>query len=154
MVSRNAMDPSLSSTVDLMRWLIELRWEWNSVRSSQAMQTRLSLRWLYHHLWGWGAVIKALSSTCSITKFVCRKCHQWRTCTVVVLKHKFEQIHDVFNRLICFFFRDGWISFKSVLSHPVFQNCWDNLWSLSMVSFNGLFHIYIPDIYKALSNPK
>ena len=70
MVSRNAMDPSFSSsTVNFMRKFIELRWEWNSVRCSRAMQTWLSLTYLYHYLGGWGAAIKALSLTCSITKF-------------------------------------------------------------------------------------
>ena len=70
MVSRNAMDPSFSSsTVNLMCGLTELRWEWNSVRCSRAMQTWLSSTYLYHHLGGWDAESKAVSSTCSITKF-------------------------------------------------------------------------------------
>ena len=66
------MDPSFSSSiVNLIHVcaLIELRWEWNSVRCSRAVQTWLSSTYLYHHLEGWGAVFKALSSTCSITKF-------------------------------------------------------------------------------------
>lgn len=43
---------------------------------------------------------------------------------VVVIKHKFKQIHDVINRLIGSF-RDGRIRFKSVLSHLVCQCCGD-----------------------------
>ena len=69
LVSRNAIDPSFSSSaVNLMCWLMELRWEWNSVRYSRAIQTWLSSTYL-RHLAGWGAVFKALSSTYSITKF-------------------------------------------------------------------------------------
>ena len=66
------MDLSFSfSTVNLICSLIELRWEWNSVRCSQVIQTWLSstYMYLYHHFGGWGAVIKALSLMCSITKF-------------------------------------------------------------------------------------
>ena len=93
MVFRNLMDPYFFFLlVNLMCWLIELRWEWNSVRCSWSMPTWLSLTYLLHYLGGWGAVIKALSSKCSITKFaktvltgehigqpifVCRECHQW-----------------------------------------------------------------------------
>ena len=67
---QKSMDPSFSSsTVNLMCGLTELRWEWNSVRCSRAMQTWLSSTYLYHHLGGCDAESKALSSTCSITKF-------------------------------------------------------------------------------------
>ena len=56
LVSRNAIDP--------VCWLMELGCEYNSERCSQAIQI-----YLYHHLGGWGAVFKVLSSTYSITKF-------------------------------------------------------------------------------------
>ena len=41
---------------------------------------------------------------------------------VVVVKHKFKQIHDVVIRRVCSF-RDGWIGFKSVLGHLKCQGC-------------------------------
>ena len=69
LVSRNAIDLSFSSTVNKMCWLMELRWEWNSARCLRVTQTWLSSTYLHHHLGGWGAVFKALSSMYSVTKF-------------------------------------------------------------------------------------
>ena len=34
-MSKNAIDPPFSSIVNKMSWLMELRWEWNSVRCSR-----------------------------------------------------------------------------------------------------------------------
>ena len=52
-VSRNAIDPfSSCSTVNLMYWLMEFRWVWNSASYSRERQTWLSSRYLYHHFGG------------------------------------------------------------------------------------------------------
>ena len=78
-------------------------------------------------------MIKALSSTCSITKFAKIAFTGWAAeymfvesainDEVVVIKHKFKQIHGVVDRHVCSF-RDGRISLKSVLSHLECQSCW------------------------------
>ena len=91
------------------------------------MQRWLSSTYLYHHLGGRGAEIKALSSTCFMTKFAKIALtgepighpnlfvEGAINDEVVVLKHNSEQNHDAVNRHVCSF-RDGRISFKSVLS--------------------------------------
>jgi len=79
-------------------------------------------------------VFKALTSTCSITKFAKialtgEPIGQPEICVesaiddeIIVIKYKFKQIHDVVNRHVCSF-RDGRISFKSVFSHVECQSC-------------------------------